>query len=79
MSGVFFHNKQRESEKVAGWTDETLNRLGKTYKVYLAEAGLIERGIGDRKIIKPMVDNQITKLLSDNGMTHIWKALTGTR
>ncbi|MCL2124488.1 MAG: DUF1819 family protein [Oscillospiraceae bacterium] len=76
---VFFLNKQRESEKVAGWTDETLNRLGKTYKVYLTEAGLIDRDIGDRKIKKPLIDGQMSTLLTDNNMSHILKVLTGTR
>ncbi|MDR2572018.1 MAG: DUF1819 family protein [Oscillospiraceae bacterium] len=76
---VFFLSKQRVSEKVAGWTDETIERLSKTYKVYLTEAGLIERGVGDRKIVKPLINNRIIDLLSGAGMAHISKVLTGTR
>ena len=73
---IFFHNKQRESAKVAGWRDDTLNNLAKTYKVYLAEAGLIGRGSGYRKINKPLLDRQLYNLLSERD-TQILKILTG--
>jgi hypothetical protein len=76
---VFFQNKQRESEKVAGWTDESLNRLQRCYKNYLAEAGLLERGVGDRKIIRPLLEDSLIKLLIDSGMPLILNALTGVR
>jgi hypothetical protein len=49
------------------------------YKTYLAEAGLLERGIGDRKIIKPLVDSSILALLSENDMKPVLKVLTGAR
>ena len=29
---VFFKDKQQQNEKVAGWTDATLVRLGRCYK-----------------------------------------------
>jgi hypothetical protein len=76
---VFFLNKQRESEKAAAWTDETLVRLRKCYKTYLAEAGLLERGVGDRKIIKPLLDHQLRTLLSDSDWKPVLRILTGTR
>jgi hypothetical protein len=76
---VFFHDKQRESEKVAVWTDETLARLGTCYKTYLLEAGLLDRGVGERKVIKPLVDGRLAALLSESGMNPILKVLTGTR
>jgi hypothetical protein len=76
---VFFLNKQRESEKVAGWTDETISRLQKSYKLYMSEAGLIDHGIGDRKIIKPLLHDSLIKLLRDSDMELILNALTGVR
>ena len=76
---VFFHNKQRENEKVAGWTDQTLNRLQKSYKSWLSEAGLIDHSVGDRKIIKPILDSKLEHVLSQRGMTQIINMLTGTR
>jgi len=65
---VFFLAKQRESEKVAAWTDQTLDRLRQSYKAYLAESGLIERGAGTRKIKKPLIDGRLASLLSESGM-----------
>ena len=76
---VFFWNKQRDSEKVAVWTDATLERLLGCYKTYLFEAGLLERGKGERKIIKPLLDQKLERLLSDRGSIQILKILTGKR
>ena len=76
---IFFLNKQRESEKVAGWTDETLIRLRNCYKTYLAEAGLLEKGVGDRKLIKPLPEDRFSALLSEDGLNPILGILTGTR
>ena len=77
---VFFMNKRRESEKVANWTDGTFDRLQKCYKTYLAEAGLLERGVGDRKIIKPLIDMELAELLGgSSNMKPILNALTGAR
>ena len=37
---IFFKGKQAQDETVAKWTEQTMDRLGKTYKSYLYEAGL---------------------------------------
>jgi len=76
---VFFLNKQRESDKVAKWKDETLTRLGGCYKTYLVEAGLLERGVGSRKLTKPLLDSNLETLLRETRMNHILKILLGTR
>lgn len=75
---IFFLDKQRESEKVAGWKDETLIRLRRCYKTYLAEAGLLERGAGERKIIKPLVDERFAALLAESDLqpvVHVFKGM----
>jgi len=76
---VFFHNKQRESEKVASWTDETVTRLQNSYKSWLTEAGLLDHSIGDRKIIRPIVDSSLESMLENNNMIPILKILAGFR
>jgi len=76
---VFFADKQRQSEKVSGWTDETLIRLRRSYKNYLTEAGLLSRGVGNRKIIKPLVDHKLARLLSETNQKQVYNILTGTR
>ncbi len=76
---VFFVDKQRANEKVAGWTDETLVRLRKCYKTYLAEAGLLERGKGERKIVRTYVDSRLATLLSEENLEPVLNVLAGTR
>ena len=77
--GIFFKNKQLQSEKVAKWTDYTLKRLGTCYKTMLMEAGLIDQGTGTRKILKPILDKALEECLKVNGMETTLRALTGVR
>ena len=77
--GIFFKNKQLQSEKVAKWTDYTLKRLGTCYKTMLMEAGLIDRGTGTRKILKPILDKDLEECLKVNGMETTLRALTGVK
>jgi len=74
---VFFNNKQVQSEKVAGWTDYTLKRLGTCYKTILTEAGLIDRSSGEKKIIRPILHKRLIDSLNENGMEIFVKALMG--
>jgi len=76
---VFFKNKQLQSEKIAGWTDYTLHRLGTCYKTMLMEAGLIEHGSGDRDLLKPVLDASLVKCLIEHDMQLFINALTGVR
>lgn len=77
--GIFFKNKQLQSEKVAKWTDYTLKRLGTCYKTMLMESGLIDQGTGTRKILKPILDKALEECLKINGMETTLRALTGVR
>ena len=76
---IFFKNKQLQSEKVARWTEATLKNLQKAYKGILVEAGLLERSIGDRKILKPVLDKSVEEYLTANSMDVLLHALTGVR
>lgn len=77
--GVFFKDKQVQSDKVAGWTDYTLKRLGACYKTLLMEAGMIDRSLGERTLLKPILDIGLERRLKDTGMELVLKALTGVR
>jgi len=77
--GIFFKNKQLQSEKVAKWKDYTLKRLGNCYKTMLMEAGVFERATGSRKILKPILDKSLEDCLKANGMEIMIHALTGVR
>lgn len=76
---IFFKNKQGQDEKIAQWTEQTLKRLGQSYKTMLFEAGMIDKGQDVRKILKPILDPMMERWLIDFGMEYYEKALTGVR
>ena len=76
---IFFKDKQIQNERVAKWTDHTLKTLGKSYKTVLMESGILDRSIGVKKIIKPILDRALEQKLKDCGMEMTLRALTGVR
>lgn len=76
---IFFKNKQAQDDKVAGWTDATLKRLGASYKSLLYEAGVTDKAKGTRKILKPILDPVMERWLMDYDMEYCAKALSGVR
>jgi len=76
---IFFKDKQVQSEKVAGWTDETIARLCRCYKTILKEAGLTEGLADERKLIRPILSGRLEDCMRGNGMESHIKALTGVR
>lgn len=76
---IFFKNKQQQDEKIAGWTDGTLLRLGRCYKTMLFEAGVISKAKDVRRILKPLPDPAMERWLTDQGMEYYLKALAGVR
>ena len=76
---VFFKEKQQQNEKVAGWTDATLVRLGKCYKTMLYEAGVIDKAKAARTILRPILDPELVRWLEQNNMGVYVKALAGVR
>lgn len=75
----FIEDKQRQDSNAAAWTEATCKRLAGTYKVILFEAGIIDSNKGDRKIIKPIIDIELTDWLNNYGMEIYLRALTGVR
>lgn len=76
---VFFKNKQLQSEKAAGWTEATLNRLGRCYRTMLYDAGVIDKSKNARKIFKPILAPELYQWLEGHGMEIFINALTGVR
>ena len=76
---LFFKHKQEQSEKAAGWTDQTLERLGHSYRNFLYEAGVTDNGSGIRKILKPILDPEMESWLKEQHMDYYLKALKGER
>lgn len=76
---IFFKDKQLQDERAAKWTDATLNRLGRSYKSMLYEAGVTDKAKGIRKILKPILARDMEQWLVLHDMELIVKALTGVR
>ena len=78
---IFFKDKQAQDENVAIWTDQTLVRLGKSYKTHLFEAGLLDDNMRaeERKILKPILDPVFKHWLEDYGYGQVAKAMEGIR
>ena len=76
---IFFKNKQEQSDKIAGWTDATIKRLGGCYKTMLFEAGLTDKGKDVHYIIKPVLDLEMERWLIDHNLEYYVHALTGIR
>ena len=78
---VFFKNKQEQDDKVAEFYDNTLVRLGRSYKTMLYEAGMLDDNnfAETRMILKPILDPMIRNWLMDFGYEPIVKAMEGTR
>ena len=76
---LFFKHKQEQCEKAAGWTDQTLERLGHSYRNFLYEAGVTDNGRGIRKILKPILDPEMESWLQKQHMDYYLKALKGER
>lgn len=78
---IFFKDKQTQDENVAKWTDQTLQRLGRSYKTQLFEAGLLDdqSRSEERKILKPILDPVLKHWLEDYGFDKVAKAMEGIR
>ncbi len=78
---IFFKNKQEQDDRVAGYTEETIRRLIRSYKTQLFEAGLLDDNTRatTRKILKPILDASVKHWLEDFGYGPIAKAMEGIR
>ena len=74
---IFFMNKTNQSEIIAKWTEETVNRVQRQYRFLLKEAGLIEKEDNDYKIIIPFIDYRLKDLMVKENLTPYLNAITG--
>lgn len=74
---VFFNDKQRQNQRAATWTEATLNRLGRTYKAQLHEAGFTDKGQRVRTITPPLLDPTFAQWLKEHDFMPILAAFNG--
>jgi hypothetical protein len=74
----FFRNKQVQSDKVATWTDMTLNRLSRTYRSILLNSGLLKNlKRNEWTLEKPILNRQLIDVIKKAKMDVFYSALTG--
>jgi DNA-binding ferritin-like protein (Dps family) len=77
---VFFRNKQVEDEKVASWTSNTFDRLGRAYRNVLLQSNLIKLSKKKEWLInKPIINRQLFELMQKTKMLTFYVALTGEK
>ena len=75
---IFFNSKADQNDLIAGWTEETIKKLKRTYTKFLLEAGLLRKEGGrDKKIARPFIDQELRQVLLEESMARFLYALTG--
>lgn len=74
---IFFMNKTNQSEIIENWSETTIKKLKSIYKLFLIEAGILEKDDEDYKIILPFIDYRLKELITQNNLTPFLNAITG--
>ena len=74
---IFFKNKSQQSEIIENWAEKTIKKLSSRYRIFLSEAGLLEKDDKDYKIILPFLDFRLRELLVENDFEPYVKAICG--
>ena len=75
----FFDEKSYQSDEVSEWTEETIERLIRTFKTMLSDAGVLESSGQDRRINVPFVDLRLKNMLIENNLGPYYYAITGEK
>lgn len=74
---IFFTNKAQQSEVIENWTETTVRKVSSTYRLFLSEAGLLEKDDENYKIILPFLDFRLREILVENDFEPYVKAICG--
>ena len=74
----FFENKKMQDERIASWTDPTLDRLSRAYRNVLLKSNLIKL-IKKKEwaVEKPVINRQFAELMQRSKMSAFYSALSG--
>lgn len=75
----FFHQIQDKDERAAKWTDAGIKKAAANYKTILKDAGMLSEGLGDRKVIRPIIRKETEDFLESEGLKRLYKILAGER
>ena len=74
---IFLKNKSEQSEKVAGYTQQTKRRLATAYKTYLIAANLLIEEKGNWVYNRPILDIRLEERMREPDLYPYLKALMG--
>lgn len=77
--GIFFKNKEAQSDEVAAWKDTTVKHLKSNYLKYLTDANLLGECAKKHSIMPPILDVTLERYLQLKNETAVLKAITGAR
>ena len=75
----FIHRLQSEDEKAAEWSDAGIRKMRDNFKSMLRDGGLISATGSDRQILRPLLTDNVSRFLDDEGLVQIRKILAGER
>lgn len=76
---IFFQNKREQSNKVNSWSEYTFKKLKQVYIRILYESGLVANQKGDRKVVIPIIDNEVKDYIYKIGDKVYINAILGIR
>lgn len=74
---AFFRQKGAQSEVVEAWSDSTRKHLRSNYTTCMQDAGLIAVERKQRRITRPVVDEQLIRYMRDCSEETLLKAIMG--
>ena len=75
----FIHRLQARDNKAAEWTDAGIKKMRDNFKSILRDGGLISATGEDRQILRPLLTDETSRFLDQQGLITIRKILVGER
>ena len=76
---MFFDNKSYQSDIISSWSEETIERLKRSYITMLSEAGLLNTSNVEKEIKLPFVDLKFKDILLENDFGPYIYSITGEK
>jgi hypothetical protein len=73
----FFNQKQLENKQVEGWTDQTIQRLKRSFKAFLRDSSLTKLTNGYDAVTPVLIDHQLHDLMLQHDLEYYLASLEG--
>ena len=76
---AYLHSLQEKEEHAARWTDKGIKKVRDNYKSILKEAGMISDSGTVRRILRPIVSQEMREFLEEEGLELVVRIMAGER